>query len=491
MGSCHHRIAAIWRACAMALAALALLLAGCGPEGTSERRAGGQADQTEAAQDQVNRAHKANALQRLVRDAAEAFDRAIHGDAMPHVSAENRSGLRGFYARLAALESGARREPLTVLHLGDSHIASDRFTGDLRMLFQARFGDAGRGMMMPGFPFAYYRAQGARFAKSGAWTAASSLNGDPGPYGLTGVRLATEEADAWLSLTSESGAFDAAAVSLVAGPRQGTAVISIDGAETEVATRAETQDIRTVQLQHKGSRLAVRAKGDGEIAVLSWAVRRDRPGLRYVNLGIPSATADITRRWDDAIVAADIARLAPDLIVLGYGTNEGFDDRLDVAAYEARYGAMIRKLSRMSPSSAFIVIGPPDGARMPGFARKDRESQDLKQVECRQLDRAEVQGYGDLIAAGDQRLARWHPPPKLDPVRRALERVATRADALYWDWSRVMNGPCGIHDWVLAEPALAVSDHVHITAAGSGRSAEALFRELMTGYDAHNRLASR
>lgn len=479
---------------------LTLLLAGCGPE---ERQAdtatGGTTASIQTTADQVNRSRKRDALQRVAlnepafRPPAPQAPRFRPYEPRPslrHVP-DGSTGLRRFYAVLADLESGARREPVTILHLGDSHIASDRFTGDLRALFQERFGDAGRGLLMPGFPFAYYRANGVRFAKGGQWSASSSLVNDPGPYGLTGVRLATSEAGAYVRLTSEAGAFEWAEATFVVGPGQGTAIVSVDDAEQTIDTKAGKPAVKTVRLQYKGTHLTVRAKGDGAVSLLSWRIGQDKPGIRYVNLGIPSASMAITERWDDAAVAADLERLKPELIVLGYGTNEGFDDRLDIDDYERRYAALIKRLRRYAPAASFVVIGPADGARFPSFARKGRGMTALKDVDCRPLEERETQDYLQLVSAGDARLARWYPPPNLGRVRAALKRTAARAGAHYWDWSTVMGGACGIRDWVLAEPSLATSDHVHITAAGSRRSAKVLFADLMSGFADYGKLASR
>ncbi len=114
------------------------------------------------------------------------------------------SKLAPLYGALVKVESGAAAAPVTILHLGDSHIASDRITGEVRRLLQARFGDAGRGLMMPGFPFPYYKAPGFSFEKTGKWTAADSLNED-GAYGITGVSLAGSGADAVLKLPARPG----------------------------------------------------------------------------------------------------------------------------------------------------------------------------------------------------------------------------------------------------------------------------------------------
>ncbi len=84
------------------------------------------------------------------------------------------------------VEAGERSKPLTVLHLGDSHIPLDTFTRGLRQRWQARFGDAGRGLM-PGVPFRYYAPDGYDIEMEGAWNIASSLPRDAsGPSGLLG-----------------------------------------------------------------------------------------------------------------------------------------------------------------------------------------------------------------------------------------------------------------------------------------------------------------
>ena len=107
------------------------------------------------------------------------------------------------------------------------------------------------------------------------------------------------------------------------------------------------------------------------------------------------------------------------------------------------------------------------------------------------LGAQERQSYRSLVKAKSKRLAGWHVPPMLDAVRAALKRVAGRGGAYFWDWSGIMGGACGVHDWATAEPALAMADHVHMTAEGSQRTARVLYEELMAGFKAHRKVASR
>ena len=474
-----------------------VVLAACAPE---EPRTGADAhvsvSPVRTTSDQVQRISKADAL-KIVASAHAGV--GIQSEEMPAVVSPPKADpevavrapvagdrkLSRFHRALGALESGQRHKPITILHLGDSHIASDRFSGDLREMFQKRFGDAGRGLMMPGYPFPYYRARGVKFAKKGKWKAANSFKRAGGLFGLTGVRLATREKNAKLSLASLTGPFEWAEVAFLAGPGKGTATVAVDDTAQVARTGVSKPGVHRVRIEHKGSTLGIRARGDGPVTVLSWSVGHNRPGLRYVNLGIPGATADTPRLWDAEFVAADVAGLEPDLIVLGFGTNEGFNDGLDIAAYQARVDELIDMLMRAAPGASLAIIGPADSARFPRFAKG------RKGAHCRALDDTERRNYRKLWRARSATLARWHAPPKLDGVRGALERVAETRKAHYWDWSRTMGGPCAVHEWVRGKPRLAAPDHVHITGEGARRSARAFYDSLMSGYDAPAKLASR
>ncbi|GAB4240467.1 MAG: hypothetical protein Kow0032_28130 [Methyloligellaceae bacterium] len=399
-------------------------------------------------------------------------------------AARTAPSLARFHRALHQLKTGARHAPVTILHLGDSHIASDRFTGDVREMLRARFGDAGRGLMMPGFPFAYYRARGVKFARRGTWKAANSFRGAKGPFGITGVRLTSSQKGARLSLASDGGPFEWAEVTFLTGPRHGSAFVAVNNKGRMVSTKGESGRVKRVRIDHKGVELSIRVQGDGPVSLLSWAVGNNRPGIRYVNLGIPGATADTARRWDNELVAEDIRHLKPDLIVLGFGTNEGFNDGLRIADYEQRVADLADRLMAAAPQAALAIIGPPDAARYPRYATG------RSAAGCRPLSAGERSDYARLYRSRSKTLMRWHAPPKLAEVRAALARVAKARNAHYWDWSAAMGGPCAVHEWSRSRPRLAASDHVHITARGSLLSAHAFYASLIAGYDAAHKVAS-
>ena len=58
--------------------------------------------------------------------------------------------------------------------------------------------------------------------------------------------------------------------------------------------------------------------------------------------------------------------MAPDIVVLAFGTNEGFNDALNIADYTTQYEKIVEEIKRIRPQVKIIIIGPPDGARAGG-----------------------------------------------------------------------------------------------------------------------------
>ena len=417
--------------------------------------------------------------------AQEAPNSGSPAAAQSPVAAKPHTGkLAAFYNTLDGIEAGTGASSVTVLHLGDSHIASDRITGEVRKLLQARFGDAGRGLMMPGFPFPYYKAPGFDFEKTGEWTAANSLT-DEGIYGISGVSLTSASPDATLVLTSTGAPFASAEVTLLRAPGKGRAAITAGDVHEEISTASDQRSVLHVPLAGKAGSIKIEAKGDGPITVLGWSVSTGEQGVRYVNLGIPGASALTTSRFDRELAESDIKALSPKLIVLGYGTNEGFIDSLDLDAYEEAYEDLIALIKDAAPDASLVVLGPLDGARLPRFVK----AADKAELPCRTLSDDERANYDTLVTAKDAKIAHWYTPPKLDAVRQTLKQIAERHDALYWDMSAVMGGPCSIERWVKAAPPLALPDHVHLSDEGSRRIGRALHAALLADYDRHRRQA--
>lgn len=364
-------------------------------------------------------------------------------------------GLQKFYTALDAVKSGRRKTPVNILHLGDSHIALDHMTGVLRARWQAEFGDAGRGLP-PGVAYPYYAPQSYSVTMSGPWDVASSLKASAdGPFGIAGFRVSSASTAAEIKLQT-AREINAVEIDAVGEPASGSLLLRIDdAAPLRLSTRNALPGLVRLHVPAAAAhRVSLSPAGDGPIALLGWAMLTGKPGIRYDSYGISGATVDVIDHWDAAIVDEQVRRLAPDLIMLGYGTNEGFNDRLDIKAYAARFEALIERLKRLAPEASIAVLGSFDGARR---ARP-----------------------GDVKTCGDG----WATPLKLGPLREVQRLVAQRTGAAFFDSSRVMGSACGMEQWVRATPPLAWPDHVHLRSEGARRAGAALWTDLMGAYEA-------
>ncbi len=397
--------------------------------------------------------------------------------------------LRAFYDRLYGLESGMDPQSLRVLHLGDSHIAGDRFSGSLQSRFAARFGDAGRGQLPPGSPFPYYRRQGISVDSSDGWTVFSSLSGSGvGPFGLSGYRAEAASADEWMMFTVVDGApLKRLTLNLLQQPGGGTISLWADSvARGQFQTNGAAPRLMQVSVETDGARrIMVRPEGDGPVALLGWGGEGSGPGVVYETQGIPGATLGVMDAWDTGIVGAELQAMKPDLIILGYGTNEGFDDALDADLYREKLERHVRALKEQVPTATILLLGAFDGARLPAWAELRSSAQEATRaaLPCEPLALHERATYDTLNAARDPVLGRWHSPPNLSAVRAAQQAVARSDGYAYWDGAAAMGGACAIHEYVFQEPPLAYGDHVHLTPAGADLMASRLWDRLIRPYE--------
>ena len=367
--------------------------------------------------------------------------------------------LDGVFEALAATEAGRRERPVHILQLGDSHTAGDRITGAVRAALQTRFGNAGRGVVPPGVPYDGYAPYQVQMAGAG-WVRDSAplqpVGGQPSlAVGLAGMR-GQAMAGTDLTLTLEPGA-EARVVGLcgLSRPAGGlevrteAVVVPVDLAVPSGAAGPVCVDVALAEAARP-----VTVRGTGAGATLdSVRLQRSNPGVMVSNLGVVGATLRDLARRDEAIVATELAVWRPQLIVLAYGVNEGFDPALDPVTYEALLRGQIDRLRRLAPAASLLILGAPDAQR---------------------------NGVSDGCSADGLRA----PPPMLAVVRDVQRRVAADMGVAFWDWHGRMGGDCAADRLALrAEPYMR-GDRVHFTSAGADWIGGVLAEDLLAAYAA-------
>jgi lysophospholipase L1-like esterase len=360
---------------------------------------------------------------------------------------------------------------MTILQLGDSHTAADFFTGRVRERLQQAFGTGGDAYIVPGKPHIGVRSALFESDATDGWTYEALQRSDARRrFFLSGFNAIAHRAGAALSMRARGGrSYDRVEVAFLKEPGAGRAEVLIDGEPTGSINLDGTADERaTLELRAPttGSpvgfrEIAVRAMSDAPVTVTGVEVGREGDGVSFLSLGFPGATVQLLQRLTSENLADDLRRIAPDMVVLAFGTNEGFNDNLDIATYTAQYEQIVRKLMEVRPGLRVVIVGPPDAARPAGQCHAAGVGQDCASAPAAQI----AAGPGGGIC-------RFPTPPKLGQVREAQRKLAERLGAIFWDWSSVMPGPCGAQAWFAANPPLMAHDFVHMTLDGYRVSAD-------------------
>ena len=423
-----------------------------------------------------------------------------------------------------------KRGGLTILQIGDSHTAADYFTGEIRRLLQRRFGNGGPGYLEVGRPHPGVRSAIVNVAVSSGWSySALQKSDDSARYHLSGFDAGAKRAGETLKFaTAEPVAYDSIEIQTLSGPEHGDIEVSInDQLPTRYSLKSDEdgRQLLTIQPSKAGNRLQklqIKTLNDRPVTISGVGIFNRRSGVSYSNVGFPGATIDIVNKYDGEMLDQELKSLAPQIVVLAFGTNEGFNDNLDLERYRAHYRSVIQKIRAASPGARIVMVGPPQANRVPAGCLKPGacgektaekpataapapvDAQTLAAVPDKAAPKAESANADKSVdkpheaeapnadkkkvaeapSADKKKSAKaqdcpFPTPPRLDPVREAQKDLAKQEQIAFWDWASIMPQSCGPQKWASANPRLMAADHVHFTPEGYRIGARAFTAFLM------------
>jgi len=424
-----------------------------------------------------------------------------------------------FFAKLARLGPGRGGRPVHILQIGDSHTAGDAITGAWRDLLQGRYGSGGRGVLAPGRPYDGYTTRGATAVMSPGWRIASDFGanwaGASVPLGLSAYTLSTETEGATMSVSAEPNElFDRFTVCALTRAGAGTLALRAGTTTATFALSApsERPECRTLKLDQPAASADVTASG-GPVTITSWATFRDAGGIALSNLGVVGSQLIHFARTDDQVIAEELRAYQPDLIVLAFGTNEGFSPRFSQFEYDIILRTQIGRLRRLAGNVPMLLLGSPDAlsrraemrTNAPGPVEACGDPAPATQP-VQPATAVTAPAQPGVIAGIMDRLrtslglpgtdpvaapppvappptppparSPLFPPPALKAVRDVQRRVAASLNVAFWDWEARMGGRCTADRWVHASPPLMRGDYVHFTSAGGRELAGRLQADL-------------
>jgi len=333
------------------------------------------------------------------------------------------------------------------------------------------------------------------------------------PLGLSAFTLTSQSEGATMALTSEPNeAFDRLVVCGIMQHGAGRLTIHA-GTETstfDLDSPTGRPECRTVRLTQPTTNADLTVSG-GPVTLTSWATFNDHGGVVLSNLGVVGSQLVHWARTDDAVLSEELAAYRPDLIVLAFGTNEGFAPRVNDFEYEATLRTQIGRIRRLAGNVPILMLGAPDALSRRGEMRANTTSGEASpdcgapqalpsspqpstfETIVNRLRNSIGMAPSDEGAQGQPAQAAASPPPPaatgttkgplfppagLKLVRDVQRRVARQLNVAFWDWEARLGGRCYADAWVHANPPLMRTDYVHYTLAGGKEVAQRLEADL-------------
>lgn len=255
-----------------------------------------------------------------------------------------------FRQKLARLATGTGVEPLTILHIGNSATDSNRFATSLRTILQKQYGSGGLGLIAPARGLLGDEEGAFEITKSGRWRVDSIQHNHKKGFGLSAMRAISRSSLSSMTLTSKSGNFDWAGVTIATGPSQGTFKLKVGDVEREFDAYAETPGSKLFKLSVAGEAATLHPGGGAQTVILNWATGRKQPGIRYMRFELLSNKSKEIQRLDASLVANDLRNAQPDLIV--------FDDFSKSAEDGSAAQDLVAQMRASAPQADVLYLAP-------------------------------------------------------------------------------------------------------------------------------------
>ncbi|MDY7227505.1 GDSL-type esterase/lipase family protein [Hyalangium rubrum] len=342
------------------------------------------------------------------------------------------SGLAPFFAALNELREDRRTQPVRVVHLGDSLIASDHITDVIRARLQERHGSGGKGLLFIDRPTGAGRTVRAGSASEG-WqiTRIIDRNYPKDRLGLTGVAFASAGTSSQSARFSVEGS-RTAELFFLTQPNGGTVQFSADGKPLQrLLTRFEPAGVAFSRFTLPEGAKTLSLQSQGKVELHGMSLENGQPGIVYDTVGLPGATAEVFLRAQRGAFRAQLRHRRPSLVVLMVGGNEAFyisRNRTTPAEIRATTKELVKAVREAVPDSACLLMAPLDAAvrTMGGELVPRRGSKEV----------------GDI-----------------------LREVASEGGCAFWDALSAMGGEGASIKWLSA--GLLNEDLVHPRARGS------------------------
>lgn len=344
-------------------------------------------------------------------------------------------------------------QKVKIVHIGDSHVQADVFTGFIRGRLQDIFGNGGRGLV---FPYAAARTHSAvdyLTYVTGKWEYAKNIHYEPKfSLGLTGVTIRTQDQRATFRFNFHSNTAKTAKtllkiyhpqnktgsfiLNLKTSPTELPIKINLDTADTALPYTKLLFDkpIDWLEGSFSGS--------NGGYFFETYGFSLENPeetGILYHSVGINGAGLYSILAQD--LMANQIAEINPNLVVIDLGANDYYGSNINEIEYEQNLRKIIQNIREACPNTSFLI-----GC-----------SQDIYRYHYNITD--------------------------CEKASQIAQKVAFDLNCAFYDYYNVAGGKNVMLEWENYQ--LAKRDRVHLTNEGYLNRGELFANALLTSYYAY------
>lgn len=342
---------------------------------------------------------------------------------------KNGADWHDFYNLISDIDSTT----INIVHIGDSHLQADIMTGHLRELLQNRYGNAGRGLIIPFKMANTNEPRDYSITSSDKWTSSKITQAQwINSMGFTGISITPNKSLSNLKITTKSRSqykpFNALRLY-----KQGN--ISVNEAYISNGDSCQVfydDDYIDFMLNDTTSTMNLNLCFEKNSTIWGFDLSNDTTGIVYNTIGNNGATYENYNRIPK--FSQQISMLIPDLIIISLGANEAFSN-ITPQFFRHSIHVLVSSLQYHNPQAQILLVTPMECQRRKYIRRNGRRRSRTYVINER------IQELRNII----------------------LDYAADNNIAVY-DWYKIGGGNGASTHWV--EDNLLSHDRIHNTAKG-------------------------
>lgn len=352
---------------------------------------------------------------------------------------------RGFALRLTynLRKTHSIGKAFKVVHIGDSHIQADFFTGEVRRLLSQYFGEQtpSRGFVFPFSIAGSNNPRDVRWRTNAKWATRKILDkASDGLTGIAGISIETWQANSYLEMNLTTP--DSTTVPLFDVLR-----LYFENDRLSLTPELEPRDFRIEDSSpvciayrlaepQSGIRIRLRQNNPQQQRFTLYGAELINSHSRVVYNAAGVNGADAESYLKSIRYLDQLAEMAPDLVVVSLGTNDAFSNAYTPERFKISMDSLTRGIQQAAPVAAIIISTP-----------------------------------------GDHLLKNQQGNPNLESVRETIYSIALERGYGVWDFYGVMGGNGSMQRW--ARHGLCAPDHLHLNGKGYRLQGALLFDALI------------